>query len=171
MVMIIETLFSFTERCVHQNCVVKLSGRGRDVNGLHLLETSEGVAFWHKLGDRPLVEGAGDQQNDVVNHVAVCDVVQERSQRSGGMVPHVLELGDELLFQLVVDDADLQRARDIGQEVPVVGALQVELQICEYQTAYVEMSNYRFFAQNPSYLLVSRIAQDSNSLSAAGCRS
>ena len=45
------------------------------------------------------------------------------------MVAHVLELGDELLAQLVVDDGDLQRRRHVGQEVAVVRRLQVQLQI------------------------------------------
>jgi len=38
------------------------------------------MTLWHQLGDRPLVEGAGDQQDDVVDHVAVGYVVQERCQ-------------------------------------------------------------------------------------------
>ena len=40
-----------------------------------------------------------------------------------GMVPHVLELDDKLLPQLLVDNGDLEAAL-VGQEVPVVGGLK-----------------------------------------------
>ena len=69
-----------TQRSVDKNCAVEFCGRGCNVDGLHLLEASERMTLWHQLGDRPLVEGAGDQQDDVVDHVAVGYVVQERCQ-------------------------------------------------------------------------------------------
>ena len=45
------------------------------------------------------------------------------------MVAHVLELGHELLPQLVVDHGDLERRRHVRQEVAVVGRLKVQFQI------------------------------------------
>lgn len=45
------------------------------------------------------------------------------------MVPHVPELHHHLLLQLVVYDGDGERGRLVGQEVPIVGALQVQLQV------------------------------------------
>ena len=69
-----------------------------------------------QLGDGPLVEGPRDEEDDVVDHVAVGDVVQEGGQSARGVVPHVLELGDELLAEFVVDDGDLQRGGDRGLE-------------------------------------------------------
>ena len=69
-----------TKRGVDEDSAVKLS-RGRcHVDGLHLFEASERVALGHQLGDGPLVQCSGDQQDDVVDHVAVGDVVQERGQ-------------------------------------------------------------------------------------------
>ena len=50
------------------------------MDGLHLLEAAERVALRDQLGDRPLVQSSGDQQDDVVDHVAVGDVVKERGQ-------------------------------------------------------------------------------------------
>lgn len=99
------------------------------MDGLHLLEAAERVALGHQLRDGALVEGARDQQDDVVDHVAVGDEVEEGGEGASRVVAHVLELGDELLPQLVVDHRCLQRARHVGQEVAIVRALQVQLQI------------------------------------------
>lgn len=92
------------ERCVHQHGVVQLSwGRG-NVNRFHLLEAAQGMALGDELGDGTLVEGPGNQQDDVVDHVAVGDEVEEGRQWFDSVISHVLELNDELLAQLVVDD-------------------------------------------------------------------
>ena len=61
------------------------------------------------------------------------DEVHEAGQRLVGLVPHVTELHHHLLFQLVVDDGDGERRRLVGQEAPIVGALQVKLEICPIQ--------------------------------------
>lgn len=60
-----------TQGRVHQDGVVELGGRLGDVHSLHLLEAAQRVAFRHQLGDGPLVQRAGDQQDDVIDHVAV----------------------------------------------------------------------------------------------------
>jgi len=72
------------------------------------------------------VEGAGDEQDDVVDHVAVGDVVEE-----GGLVTHVLELRHQLLAQLVVNHGHLQRSWLIDAKVSEVGRLEVELQVVQ----------------------------------------
>ena len=46
-----------------------------------------------------------------------------------GMVPHVLELRDQLFSEVVVDGGHLKRTWHAGKKVAIVGALQVELQI------------------------------------------
>ncbi len=125
-----ELKFSLlTQRRVDQDGVVQLGRRGGDVDGLHLLEGPQRVALAHQLRDGPLVQGAGDEQDDVVDHVAVGDEVEEGGQLAGGVVAHVLELGHQLLAQVVVDDRHLQRRRHGRQEVAIVRALQVQLQI------------------------------------------
>lgn len=45
------------------------------------------------------------------------------------MVPHVTELHHHLLLQLVVYDRDSKRGGFIGQEVPIVCALEVQFQV------------------------------------------
>lgn len=60
-----------TQRRVHQDGVVKLGGGLGDVDRLHLLEAAQRVTLWHQLRDGTLVEGAGDQQDDVIDHIAV----------------------------------------------------------------------------------------------------
>lgn len=117
------------QRRVDQHGVVQLGGGGRDVDGLHLLEAAQRVALGDELVDGALVERARDQQDDVVDHVAVRDEVQEGGQRLHGMIPQVLELNHELLAQLVVDGGHGQGRWLVGQELAVVGALQVQLQV------------------------------------------
>jgi len=118
---------------VHQNGVVQLGGRGRHMDGLHLLEAAQWVALGNQLGDGSLVQRAGDQQDDVVDHVAVGDEVQEVGQRLHSVVPHVLELDDQLFAQLVVDDGHRQGRGLVGQEAAIVGSLQMQLEICKVQ--------------------------------------
>ena len=83
-------------RCVSTSTVVCGSVR------LHLLEAAKRSVLAYELQDGPLVEGTGDEQDDVVDHVAVGDVVEE-----GGLVTHVLELRHQLLAQLVVNHGHL----------------------------------------------------------------
>lgn len=89
---------------VDEHCVVQLCRCGGDVNRFHLFEASQGVALRDELGDGALVEGSGDQQDDVIDHVAVGDEVQESRQWLDCVISHVLELDHELLTQFVVDD-------------------------------------------------------------------
>jgi len=103
------------------------------MDGLHLLEAAQWVALGNQLGDGSLVQRAGDQQDDVVDHVAVGDEVQEVGQRLHSVVPHVLELDDQLFAQLVVDDGHRQGRGLVGQEAAIVGSLQMQLEICKVQ--------------------------------------
>uniref|UniRef100_A0A8W7PC19 Uncharacterized protein n=1 Tax=Anopheles coluzzii TaxID=1518534 RepID=A0A8W7PC19_ANOCL len=119
------------ERRIDQHRIVQLGRCGRDVDRLHLLEAAERVALRDELRDRALVQRARDQQDDVVDHVAVRDVVQEGGQRLDRMVAHVLELDHQLLAQLVVDHGHGQRGRFVREELPIVRTLQVQLQICK----------------------------------------
>lgn len=43
------------------------------------------------------MKGASDEKNDVIDHVAVCDEIQEGWEWLNGMISHVLELDNELL--------------------------------------------------------------------------
>lgn len=60
-----------TQGRVHQDGVVELSRGLGDVDRLHLLEAAQRVALGHQLRDGALVEGPGDQQDDIIDHVAV----------------------------------------------------------------------------------------------------
>ena len=62
-----------TEGRVHQDGVVQLGGGLGDVDGLHLLEAAQRVTLGHQLGDGALVERPRDQQDDVIDHVAVAE--------------------------------------------------------------------------------------------------
>ena len=63
------------------------------MDGFHLLEAPQRVAFRHQLRDRPLMQRSRDQQDDVVYHVTVRDEVQKGGQLAAGVIAHVLELG------------------------------------------------------------------------------
>lgn len=65
-----------TKGRVHQDGIVELSGGLGDVDRLHLLEAAQWVTLWNQLRDGALVEGARDQQDDVVNHVAVTETTK-----------------------------------------------------------------------------------------------
>lgn len=60
-----------TQGRVHQDGVVELGWGLGDVDCLHLLEAAQRVTLGHQLRDGTLVEGSGDQQDDVIDHVAV----------------------------------------------------------------------------------------------------
>lgn len=62
---------ALTEGRVHQDGVVEFSGCLGNVDCLHLLKAAQGVALGHQLGDGALVQGARDQQDDIIDHVAV----------------------------------------------------------------------------------------------------
>lgn len=56
-----------------------------------------------KLVRVPLMERTRDEEDNVVNHVCVGDVVKEGTERLDGIAPQEVELVDEELGCLVVD--------------------------------------------------------------------
>lgn len=82
---------------IDQNGIIQFGWIGRHMNGLHLLETAQWMAFWDQFRDWALMQCARNQQNNVVNHVAVCDKVQECGQWLDGMIAQVLEFDDQFL--------------------------------------------------------------------------
>ena len=63
------------------------------------------------------------------------DEVEEGGQRLDGLVAQMAELGDQLVAQSLLEHLHRYRSRLVRQEVPVVGALQVQLQVYR-QTVY-----------------------------------
>lgn len=59
------------------------------------------------------------------------DEVHEAGKWLIRLVPHVPKLNHHFLFELVVNDRDSERRSLVGQKAPIVGALQVELQVCK----------------------------------------
>ena len=82
------------------------------------------------LGNVAVVEGAGDEEDDVVNHVAVGDVVEEGGEGLDGLLAHVVELCHELVLEALVNGGDGQGAGLVGQKVAVVRRREVQLQVC-----------------------------------------
>lgn len=76
------------------------------------------------------MQGPRYQKDDVIDHVTVCNEIQERRKGLNGMIPQMLKFDDELLTKLIVDRWHGEGAGFVGQECSIVGALQVKLQIC-----------------------------------------
>lgn len=99
----------FTKRSINKNGVVELGWSSCYMDGLHLLEASQRMTLGYQLGYRPLMEGSRNQENDVVDHVAISYKVQKLGQRLDGVIAHMLKFNDELFSELVVNDADSER--------------------------------------------------------------
>lgn len=69
-----------TKWCINQDGIVKLSRGLGNVDSLHLLKAAQRVAFRHQLRDRPLVQCARDQEDDIINHVAVPAINKSTTQ-------------------------------------------------------------------------------------------
>jgi hypothetical protein len=74
------------------------------------------------------------------------DIVKKFAQWLNRVIAQVLELGNELFSQLIIDHRDREWTWLIGQKVAIVGALQMKLQVYfkigELET--FEMFNQRF---------------------------
>merc|ERR1719382_2009853 len=113
---------------IDEHGIVQLGRGAGNVDCLHLLKAAQWMTLTHQLGYWPLMQCAGDQKNNVVNHVTVRDIVEEARKRAGRVVAHVLELGHQLVPQLLVNNRHLQSAFT-GEEVSIVCRLEVELQV------------------------------------------
>ena len=80
-----------SKRSVNKNSIVKFSWVASNVNGLHLLKAAQRMTLSNQLRDRSLMKGPCNEQHNVVDHVAVGDVIEEEGQGPRGLVPHVLE--------------------------------------------------------------------------------
>lgn len=72
------------------------------------------------------MQSTSDQQNNVVNHVAVCNEIQESRHGLYRVVPEVLELDHELFTQLIINSRYGQGAGLVCQECSIVCALKVK---------------------------------------------
>jgi len=103
-----------TKRGVDDHAVEEVLGAGGKAEGGHGLEHPERVALVNELVGVTLVEGSSDQENDIVDHVAVGDVVKEGGEGLGGMGPEVLELGNHLLRAFLWWGAQLFKKKEKG---------------------------------------------------------
>lgn len=71
-----------TQRCIHQDGVVELSRGLCDVDRLHLLKAAQRVTLGHEFRDGSLVEGARDQKDDIIDHVAVPEADEDVLRQS-----------------------------------------------------------------------------------------
>lgn len=72
------------------------------------------------------MQSSSNQQNDIIDHVAVGDEIQKSRQRFNGMISQVLEFDDQFFAQLIINDGHRQRRWLIGQKLTVIGSLQMQ---------------------------------------------
>jgi len=89
------------------------------------------VALVNELMGITLVESAGNEQNDIVDHVAVGDVVQEGGQGLDSVSPEVLELFHHLLCALFSNGRRGQRGGLVLEEVAIISAGKMQLEVCK----------------------------------------
>lgn len=87
----------------------------------HRIENAEGVTPLEQLVRVPLMQRPEREEDDVVDHVRVGDVVHERREGLDGVGPQVVELGHELLGGFVGDGGGGEGEGLVGEEVAVVG--------------------------------------------------
>ena len=75
------------------------------------------------------MQGAGDEQCNVVDHITVCEVFHELGERTGGVGLDIAELGDKLLGSLVGKSrggrVGWQRCKKVA-----IGGRKLQLDIC-----------------------------------------
>lgn len=148
-----------TEGGIDEHVIVEvIDGPGRR-EGRDGLEHAERVALLKELTEVTLVEGAGDEKHDVIDHVAIADVeimskidmgenerLNAKNERRGGapdvveesaegletVGPHVLELLDELLGALLGNGGGVNGGGLILEEITVVRGRQVQLHVCVF---------------------------------------
>ncbi|KAI6756259.1 hypothetical protein HG530_011995 [Fusarium avenaceum] len=81
----------WSKRGLDKHAVVQLFDVGSNTENRHSLEPAEGVASLKKLTSIALMERAGDKKGDIVNHVAVGDVVHESGKRADSLGAYVSE--------------------------------------------------------------------------------
>lgn len=94
---------------------------------LHLLKTAQRVTLGDQLGNGALVQRARDQQNNIVDHVAVRDKVQKSRQGLNSLIAKVLELNHEFFTQLVIDGGNGKGRWFVCQKRAIICALQMQL--------------------------------------------
>lgn len=75
------------------------------------------------------MQGAGNKEDNVVDHVAVGDVVQKGGKRLDGLLAEVVELCHQFLLEPLVNGGHGQGAGLVGEEVAVIRRCQMQLEV------------------------------------------
>lgn len=72
-----------------------------------------------------LVQCSQGEENDIVDHVRIRDVVHKRRKRLDSIGSDVVELGNKLLRRLVGNGSGGQRKGFVGKEVAIVSSREL----------------------------------------------
>lgn len=84
---------------------------------------TEGVALVDELGNITVMQSSGDEQDEVVDHVRVGEIVQKGAKRLCSLRANEAKLLDKFLGGVFDDGFRLQRRRFVLQEVAVISCL------------------------------------------------
>jgi hypothetical protein len=77
------------------------------------------------------VEGSSDEQDNVIDHITISDVVKEGRQRFNTVATDILELCDHLLDTFVLDGGGGEWRWLIGEEITIISLGQVKSNVFE----------------------------------------
>mmetsp|Transcript_34934 Transcript_34934/g.54445 ORF Transcript_34934/g.54445 Transcript_34934/m.54445 type:complete len:375 (+) Transcript_34934:166-1290(+) len=112
----------------HEPLVTVFNG-GVDGEGSHTFESTKGMGLLNQLFWGTVVHSTRNEEDGVVNHVRVAEVIQIVGERDDGRVLDVVELDGHSLCALFNDDGCLQRVGGIGKEITIGGGSKMELHI------------------------------------------
>lgn len=114
------------ERGFDQDGVIKLFYVGCNAQHWHCLEPAERVASLQQFAGVSLMQGASDEQRNVVDHVSVGEVLHELGQRAGGVGLNIAKLRHKLVRCF---GGECRRRRVRGKGVEEVAICRCKLQL------------------------------------------
>lgn len=109
--------------------VVEFLDVGGDAEDGHGFEPAERVAAFEEFAGVAFVQGAGDEEGDVVDHVAVGEVVHEFGDGARGLGLEVAEFGDEFIGGFGGEGGGGGVGGEGGEEVAIGGG-ELQFDIC-----------------------------------------
>jgi len=119
------------KRCINKNALIQIRDSAASTESGDCLEHAQRVAALEKLCGVTLVESSCDEKNDVIDHVAVGDVIKELRQRICGHGAKVLKVIHHLRSAAFLEQCGGYSATLILEELSVVALREMNLHILQ----------------------------------------